>query len=194
MGGQWSSCCLLQREFTASWAQPCNASPARAEPWLVKSSHHTRTLLTPSDWKGPSPSLQVPQGKTWAQDPERFPEGTAADITARRRGLPSQTHLGFTTWWSLVRTSSDADAAIARPFSSLTNGQGKTNHSASSLSLGLGADVGGCSQHFTWGKCLDTTLIEGTASPILSSSTSLSHCKCTLSPRNSEVLGTGWFC
>lgn len=88
--------------------------------------------------------------------------------------------------WS-GQAGSGADAATAHPFCSLRRGHPKTTHSVSSLFPGLSADVWGCPQHFR-GKCLDTTLTEGTASPVLSLSSSLTHCKCTLSAQNSEAL------
>lgn len=86
------------------------------------------------------------------------------------------------------QAGSGADAATAHPFCSLRSRHPKTTHSVSSLFPGLSADMWGCPQHFTQGKCLDTTLIEGTASPALSLSSGLTHCKCTLSAQNSEAL------
>lgn len=64
----------------------------------------------------------------------------------------------------------------------------KDNAFCQQLLLGLGADVWGCSPALPTEKVPGNHTNTGNCLLILYSSSSLTHCKCTQSPQNSEVL------
>lgn len=163
-----------QDQSPALFLLPWRARACEQQPWLWDLTN------TQSDWEGAPPSIQGLQGKTWMQDPQG-PGGhvsLAADISARRRGLSSETLLVLQhgDLWS-GPAGSDADAH--QHIHSLLSGMHMERQGI--LPAAPGADVWGCSPALPTGKGPGYhTNRELPPSPLL-----------TQHPKSSELWGTG---